>query len=469
MAQGMLGLYSEDDEDNKQREQAYRAAQLTNPTQQNLYEIARGGQNMVEGARGMLGTGLSMATGQNVDLRSPGAQRRAAEQAAREEIAKLTEEPGSPEFYKAVMRVLQKNGLVDAAMEVAKQYQLATIGNRKADTADAAVGQRRDAAADATQQRRDAAADATQQRRDAAADATQQRRDAATVTAEVARERIARMGSNFVQALDQYEAALQAGDMPRAEALKKYLDSQSQMKGAGGVKLSPLGDRVEVIDAQGNTLRTIYKGEVPLTANQRLKKEQLDQKASDSLKRSSEQASRVLQFAAKAYGMVNVTTAGPLALSNAVPGSPAYDLSKMLESVAANVSFAELQAMRAASPTGGALGQVSDFENRLLQAVQGSLDQGQSPGQLRTALRGIADTAYGLLQNIEQHGGPAAPAKPTMGSAAPAPAAKPAAAQPAAPAATVGDKVRVIRKSDGKPGMISRGALEANRDKYTEQ
>jgi len=442
MAQGMLGLYSEDDEDNKQREQAYRAAQLTNPTQQNLYEIARGGQNMVEGARGMLGTGLSMATGQNVDLRSPGAQRRAAEQAAREEIAKLTEEPGSPEFYKAVMRVLQKNGLVDAAMEVAKQYQLATIGNRKADTADAAV----------------------EQRRDAAADATQQRRDAATVTAEVARERIARMGSNFVQALDQYEAALQAGDMPRAEALKKYLDSQSQMKGAGGVKLSPLGDRVEVIDAQGNTLRTIYKGEVPLTANQRLKKEQLDQKASDSLKRSSEQAGRILQFASKAYGMVNATTAGPGALSKAVPGSPAYDLSKMLESVAANVSFGELQAMRAASPTGGALGQVSDFENRLLQAVQGSLDQGQSPGQLRAALRGITNTAFTLLQSIETHGGPEAPARPALGSAPAAPEKAPA-AKPAAG----GDKVRVIRKSDGKPGMISRGALEANRDKYTEQ
>ncbi|WP_425084016.1 hypothetical protein [Ruegeria profundi] len=49
-----------------------------------------------------------------------------------------------------------------------------------------------------------------------------------------------------------------------------------------------------------------------------------------------------------------------------------------LSTIKANIGFDKLQSMRDASPTGGALGQVSEFENRLLQAVFGSLEQAQS-------------------------------------------------------------------------------------------
>jgi hypothetical protein len=69
-----------------------------------------------------------------------------------------------------------------------------------------------------------------------------------------------------------------------------------------------------------------------------------------------------------------------------MPGTPQYDLAQMLETIKANVGFDKLQSMRENSPTGGALGQVSDFENKLLQAVQGSLQQGQSPEQLKANL-----------------------------------------------------------------------------------
>lgn len=53
-------------------------------------------------------------------------------------------------------------------------------------------------------------------------------------------------------------------------------------------------------------------------------------------------------------------------------------LKNRLETIKANIGFDRLQAMREASPTGGALGPVSDFENRLLQAVMGSLEQAQA-------------------------------------------------------------------------------------------
>jgi hypothetical protein len=69
---------------------------------------------------------------------------------------------------------------------------------------------------------------------------------------------------------------------------------------------------------------------------------------------------------------------GIFSLANAVPGTPQYDLKTTLDTIKANVGFDQLQQMRDSSPTGGALGQVSEQENRLLQSVLGSLDQAQS-------------------------------------------------------------------------------------------
>lgn len=61
-----------------------------------------------------------------------------------------------------------------------------------------------------------------------------------------------------------------------------------------------------------------------------------------------------------------------------IPGTAGFQLQRNLDTIRANVGFDQLQAMRAASPTGGALGQVSERENVLLQSVQGSLDIGQN-------------------------------------------------------------------------------------------
>lgn len=73
-----------------------------------------------------------------------------------------------------------------------------------------------------------------------------------------------------------------------------------------------------------------------------------------------------------------VPSTGPFSLLNAIPGTPQYDLAQTLQTIKANIGFDQLQQMRENSPTGGALGQVSDIENRLLQATLGSLEQAQS-------------------------------------------------------------------------------------------
>ena len=74
------------------------------------------------------------------------------------------------------------------------------------------------------------------------------------------------------------------------------------------------------------------------------------------------------------------------AAASQVAGTPAYDLNQTLESIRANIGFDKLQEMRINSPTGGALGQVSDRENLLLQAVWGSLQQAQSRKQFESNL-----------------------------------------------------------------------------------
>lgn len=72
-----------------------------------------------------------------------------------------------------------------------------------------------------------------------------------------------------------------------------------------------------------------------------------------------------------------------------IPGTDAYDLARMVDTVKANIGFGELQAMRQASPTGGALGQVAVQELNMLQAVIGSLDTSQSPDELKKNLNAV--------------------------------------------------------------------------------
>jgi hypothetical protein len=83
------------------------------------------------------------------------------------------------------------------------------------------------------------------------------------------------------------------------------------------------------------------------------------------------------------------TTGFAGAVTSKIPGTQGYDLRKTIETVKANLGFDRLQAMREASPTGGALGQVAVQELEFLQAAVASLDQGQSDAQLLGNLRKV--------------------------------------------------------------------------------
>lgn len=74
------------------------------------------------------------------------------------------------------------------------------------------------------------------------------------------------------------------------------------------------------------------------------------------------------------------------ALARGVPGSNAADLQALTDTIVANIGFDRLEAMRQSSPTGGALGAVTERELALLQATAGSLSLSQSEQQFNQNL-----------------------------------------------------------------------------------
>jgi len=80
-----------------------------------------------------------------------------------------------------------------------------------------------------------------------------------------------------------------------------------------------------------------------------------------------------------------------------IPGTAATDVGALVNTIKANIGFDKLQAMRDASPTGGALGQVSNQEIDFLQSTLNNLTQNQSQEQFNKQLQ-ILENQY--LQTI---------------------------------------------------------------------
>src|SRR3990167_4629979 len=83
------------------------------------------------------------------------------------------------------------------------------------------------------------------------------------------------------------------------------------------------------------------------------------------------------------------------------PGGDAANAEALLTTLKSQVGFNVLQAMRQASQTGGALGQVAVQELIMLQNNLAALDQQQSPDALATALQQIADHADAVIGRMQ--------------------------------------------------------------------
>jgi len=153
-------------------------------------------------------------------------------------------------------------------------------------------------------------------------------------------------------------------------------------------------------------------------------------------------ADNVVAVAKTALGQVSGFTAGMLGKPLSALGVPAaVDLEENLKTIQANLGFKELQTMRDASPTGGALGQVALKELEFLQAALTSLSNRQSPEQLSKNLNKVV-LHYTNWRNAVSGQTPSAQ-QPSAAEVPPAPATQ---AQPATPAqSTQGWKILNVR------------------------
>ena len=172
-----------------------------------------------------------------------------------------------------------------------------------------------------------------------------------------------------------------AGNVQEAMALRDYyneLTASQKMfeKGFAPMGLGPdeaPGAAPGVLEFAGDIAGARVAAEAQAkTAEQKIIDRPLDEMALKTRFDSNELVTRVV---GQIKTLLNEQTAlGRVTLSK-VPLTDANALSAALETIAANVGFGTLQEMREASKTGGALGQITEREHVLLQAVLGSLKQ----------------------------------------------------------------------------------------------
>lgn len=83
-----------------------------------------------------------------------------------------------------------------------------------------------------------------------------------------------------------------------------------------------------------------------------------------------------------------------------IGGTPAKDLRAELSTVGANIAFDRLGAMKAESPTGGALGSIAVQELEMLRDTIAALDPNQSPENLRENIQFIRQQYTSMIQKV---------------------------------------------------------------------
>lgn len=131
--------------------------------------------------------------------------------------------------------------------------------------------------------------------------------------------------------------------------------------------------------------------------------EALTGKLMGAIAADNEQFGAIMTNIDEASELISGFSAGMGSLLDAIPATQARNLKARLETVRANIGFDKLNEMRQTSPTGGALGQVTERELAFLQSVRGSLDTGQSPEQLRQTLMEIKESLERLREARELH------------------------------------------------------------------
>lgn len=125
--------------------------------------------------------------------------------------------------------------------------------------------------------------------------------------------------------------------------------------------------------------------------------------ATRALQRAETQLTTMSRLAEDLGRRANIFTTGLVGgVGSFIPGTPQHDMAKDIDTLKSIIGLRELQEIRDNSPTGGALGPVSDFENRLMQATIANLEQSQSPEQFRRNLKIVEKQAKESWERVRQ-------------------------------------------------------------------
>lgn len=171
------------------------------------------------------------------------------------------------------------------------------------------------------------------------------------------------------------------------------VDAYVKMVGSGGFKLENVPQELRGAVAQG--LASQPETEDP-------KKQYVKSQADEAL--TNIDAALGYLDGTKSGNFNSAGTAFGRAIGGFIPGSDVANMNAALDTVKALVGFDALQKMRESSPTGGALGQITERELAFLQSVQGSLNTSQGTEQLKATLGRIRQS-FQTLQIVNSPDG----------------------------------------------------------------
>ena len=198
--------------------------------------------------------------------------------------------------------------------------------------------------------------------------------------------------------------AISAGLKPGTEEYSKYILSGGDVYGTGApVEFGTLDKGTMMVQGRDEQGNLTYKV-VPIPGSKAATDAEQILSAKDASREGSIRTAGVV--------LTNIDAAQEKIKNSKLPiagffgnqlkeiaGTSATDVSALVTTIKSNIGFDKLQAMREASPTGGALGQVSNQEIDFLQSTLNNLNQRQSQPQFESQLQ-VLENIY--LQMIEK-------------------------------------------------------------------
>lgn len=133
-----------------------------------------------------------------------------------------------------------------------------------------------------------------------------------------------------------------------------------------------------------------------------LKIKESEEKSRNAQEAVRTHASDVVDAAGKAISTIGPKTTGVVgSVLSGVPGSERKALEGYIDTLKASLAFERLQEMRTNSKTGGALGNVSDNELRLLSSSVAALDPNQPSKVLKENIAKVRAKYEGILEKLE--------------------------------------------------------------------